>query len=384
MENRENKRDIEKDIQRLLSERRDIAKKTGGLLYEQTHSFVEGNIKESISRLFQEKDKSTKLIGDLDNLQKKFLAEIEKQKTLESNIKELSKECTDRLVRFGTLLLEENPPVVSGILGELFTEYQTQKEVVGTITEKIDAERAEIEKMGFFSKILNQVKLSSASANLTVQEKKLQKFYLEAGQRAVHSAAFEEGDVSLSASLREAYTSAVELQDKLNEKKVLFEKAANEEQLISQDIDVIGPRGSFNRKKTFLEKQSLDLQASIDGLYVNLGEDFFDKKIGKDPKKVLKKTDDLDDALFTYLKDAAEIDKQNILNKKKIEYLDLEAEILSKETQKKHMQQNIIQNETQITRLQEQNESLAQRIVEAAEALDEMARKKAALLKDIS
>jgi predicted RNase H-like nuclease (RuvC/YqgF family) len=62
----------------------------------------------------------------------------------------------------------------------------------------------------------------------------------------------------------------------------------------------------------------------------------------------------------------------------------LEAEIATKERQKKHMQQNIIQNNENIERLKEQNEGLSNKITAAADEIDRLLRDKANLAKEIS
>jgi predicted RNase H-like nuclease (RuvC/YqgF family) len=92
----------------------------------------------------------------------------------------------------------------------------------------------------------------------------------------------------------------------------------------------------------------------------------------------------MDDVLFVLVKDAAEIQKTIRNNEKKIAYIDLEAEIATKERQKKHMQQNIIQNNENIERLKEQNEGLSNKITAAADEIDRLLRDKANLAKEIS
>ena len=385
MENRETKRDIEKDTQRLLEEKKLLARKTGKILYEQNHSFVGEKERETILRLLEDKEHLEDLTEELASLQERFLSEIESQKILDAEIKELSKEWSDLLKDFGKLLLENYSPVFADFLGESFAEYEAQKAVIKNIEEKIDTERAEIEKMGFFSKILNQVKLSTTSANLTGQERKLQKLYVDVGHLGVQASVFTREEAKdFDQEILDAHTKALQRQESLNEKKVLLANAQNAEQLIAQNIDAIGPKGSFNKKTIALEKQALDMQIDIENQYAIIGEAFIDEKIGNEVKKAVKKTDDMDDVLFVLVKDAAEIQKTIRNNEKKIAYIDLEAEIATKERQKKHMQQNIIQNNESIERLKEQNEGLSNKITAAADEIDRLLRDKANLAKEIS
>jgi len=382
MENRETKRDIEKDTQRLLEEKKLLARKTGKILYEQNHSFVGEKERETILRLLEDKEHLEDLTEELASLQERFLSEIESQKILDAEIKELSKEWSDLLKDFGKLLLENYSPVFADFLGESFAEYETQKAVIKNIEEKIDTERAEIEKMGFFSKILNQVKLSTTSANLTGQERKLQKLYVDVGHLGVQASVFTREEAKdFDQEILDAHTKALQRQESLNEKKVLLANAQNAEQLIAQNIDAIGPKGSFNKKTIALEKQALDIQIDIENQYAIIGEAFIDEKIGNEVKKAVKKTDDMDDGLFALIKEAAEIQKTIRNNEKKIAYIDLEAEIATKERQKKHMQQNIIQNNESIERLKEQNEGLSNKITAAADEIDRLLRDKANLAK---
>lgn len=385
MENRETKRDIEKDTQRLLEEKRLLASKMGKILYEQNHSFAGEKERETILRLLEDKEHLEDLTEELASLQERFLSEIESQKTLDAEIKELSKEWSDLLKDFGKLLLENYSPVFADFLGESFAEYEAQKTLIKNIEEKIDTERAEIEKMGFFSKILNQVKLSTTSANLTGQERKLQKLYVDVGHLGVQASVFTREEAKdFDQEILEAHTKALQRQESLNEKKVLLANAQNAEQLIAQNIDAIGPKGSFNKKTIALEKQALDIQIDIENQYAIIGEAFIDEKVGNEVKKAIKKTDDMDDVLFVLVKDAAEIQKTIRNNEKKIAYIDLEAEIATKERQKKHMQQNIIQNNESIERLKEQNEGLSNKITAAADEIDALLRDKANLAKEIS
>lgn len=385
MENRETKRDIEKDTQRLLEEKRLLASKMGKILYEQNHSFAGEKERETILRLLEDKEHLEDLTEELASLQERFLSEIESQKILDAEIKELSKEWSDLLKDFGKLLLENYSPVFADFLGESFAEYETQKAVIKNIEEKIDTERAEIEKMGFFSKILNQVKLSTTSANLTGQERKLQKLYVDVGHLGVQASVFTREEAKdFDQEILDAHTKALQRQESLNEKKVLLANAQNAEQLIAQNIDAIGPKGSFNKKTIALEKQALDMQIDIENQYAIIGEAFIDEKVGNEVKKAIKKTDDMDDVLFVLVKDAAEIQKTIRNNEKKIAYIDLEAEIATKERQKKHMQQNIIQNNESIERLKEQNEGLSNKITAAADEIDRLLRDKANLAKEIS
>lgn len=385
MENRETKRDIEKDTQRLLEEKRLLASKMGKILYEQNHSFAGEKERETILRLLEDKEHLEDLTEELASLQERFLSEIESQKILDAEIKELSKEWSDLLKDFGKLLLENYSPVFADFLGESFAEYETQKAVIKNIEEKIDTERAEIEKMGFFSKILNQVKLSTTSANLTGQERKLQKLYVDVGHLGVQASVFTRDEAKdFDQEILDAHTKALQRQESLNEKKVLLANAQNAEQLIAQNIDAIGPKGSFNKKTIALEKQALDMQIDIENQYAIIGEAFIDEKVGNEVKKAVKKTDDMDDVLFVLVKDAAEIQKTIRNNEKKIAYIDLEAEIATKERQKKHMQQNIIQNNESIERLKEQNEGLSNKITAAADEIDRLLRDKANLAKEIS
>lgn len=385
MEIRENKRDIEKDIQKLGENRIILAKNTGALLYAQTDNFVEEEYQKSIAGLMQDKEHLADLISELEKLQESFVNEIENQKALDSEIKLLSKDWTNLLAHFGKCLLEEYTPRFSHFIGELYADYETQSLLVKSIAEKIDVERAEIEEMGFFSKILNQVKLSSTSANLTMQEKKLQKIFIEAGHLALQSGQLSQtSDEVLSKEALDSYTQALEMQELINEKKVLLEKSQNEEELISQNIDAIGPGGSFNKKKNSLEKQGAEIEANIDALYKKLGLAFFEEKIGDENKKTLKKPEKINDELFSLLKEAFEIQKKIEINQKKIAYLDLESEILLKDKQKKHLQQNIVQNNATIERLKEQNDFFAKTIVDIAEENDVLMKKKMELQKEIS
>lgn len=383
MEIKENKREIEKNIQNLLEEKRSLAQETGSVLFEENHSFIETEKKDAIKNFFQEKEHIGDLVKELETLQNRFQETIESQKQLDSEIKMLSKDWHESLFDFGQLLLEEYTPVFSSFLGDIYSEYETQKMLVKTITQKIDDERAEIEKMGFFSKILNQVKLSSTSANLTMQEKKLQKLYVEAGHIGIQERVFCESEDDFIKIFCEAHKKAFQMQETINEKKIALEKAQNEETLIGQNIDAIGPNGSFQKKKASLEKQKIEVENTIHNEFARLGDLFFENRIGKDPKKTLQKTDDINDGIFILLKEAFEIQKKLIINAKKIEVLDFEAEILQKEKHKKHMQQNILQNETSIERLKEQNEKLAENIVQTSEEIDEILRKKTKLEKEL-
>ena len=137
-------------------------------------------------------------------------------------------------------------------LGESFAEYETQKAVIKNIEEKIDTERAEIEKMGFFSKILNQVKLSTTSANLTGQERKLQKLYVDVGHLGVQASVFTREEAKdFDQEILDAHTKALQRQESLNEKKVLLANAQNAEQLIAQNIDAIGPEAPSIKNNCF-------------------------------------------------------------------------------------------------------------------------------------
>lgn len=380
----ENKRDIEKNIQKLQEEKQDFANKVGKLLYSQSDSFVKDNEKTTIQSLEQDKKQISSLIKELDGLQERFTREIENQKILQAEIKTLSQDWTILLSDFGKVLLEEYSPVFSEFLGDIYSEYEEQRLVVKTIADKIDSERSEIEKMGFFSKILNQVKLSSSSTNLTMQEKKLQKLFVDAGHLGIHETVFtnKKNDM-LSTTIFDAYNKAFQMQESLNEKRVLLEKAQNEEDLLGQNIDAIGPSGSFNKKKNSLEKQVNEIVKNIDALYQELGESFFLEKIGIEPKKTLKKPESINDEVFSLLKEAYEIQKKLIINTKKIEFLNLEAEIAQSEKQKKLMQQNIIQNDVNIDRLKEQNQNLSQKIVETAEEIDLLLKQKIKLSQEI-
>ena len=72
MENRETKRDIEKDTQRLLEEKKLLARKTGKILYEQNHSFVGEKERETILRLLEDKEHLEDLTEELASLQERF------------------------------------------------------------------------------------------------------------------------------------------------------------------------------------------------------------------------------------------------------------------------------------------------------------------------
>ncbi len=377
--------ELEKEVQEYVLRIEEIEKNIGTIVLPSSDSLVSEESLALYNSLVSDQKKIMESIASIENLHSKITSVKTKQKEIQERISSLSAEWNEKYKVFGKTLIANYDPQMAAIIGTDFTETQALSSKIEEQEVQFEADKASLENQGFFTKMINQVKLSALGTNLSAQKRRLENLYTAAGKKAYESGFFQKDyeQRTLDILLTQSIDSLGSLREEIEHEKKLLEGAVSEEKVLHTSLDAIGISGSFNRKLEHFSNSLLEKQQELLQLYNKTGHEYIAKYAAQDGSKPRKIPAEIDASVTQMIKEAQKQHLDLYVCKQKIEILKIASLINDKEKSIASMQQSIIDNDVRISRLQAQNADFAEKITAQANEKDELLLKKADLEKTI-
>lgn len=251
----------------------------------------------------------------------------------------------------------------SDIFGVFYSDAAVQEHRIKDAEKAVEDLKVEMEKQGFFTRLVSQVKY--ISANNTVSSYRLRRdSILEKGGKAV----FESGKLSellskdlVNPVIERAYQSCLSLQSDIatEEKKVV--ELTDQESSLQIQLSSLGATGNGEKRIADLEDEKEKLQKEQDSIAQVQGHDF-------SVLYVTKEGDTITDFPVEYKELLVEIQRKRqelVSISRRIKMLELEAEISSLVTKINQYENTIAGNEKKIEQYTNQNKDLHIKIEES-------------------
>ncbi len=377
--------DLEKEVQGYVLRMEEIEKSIGTIVLPAQDKRLSSSEIASYASLIQDQKLIMDDIAMIENLQAQITSVKAEQKAVQEKIASLSSEWSELYKVFGKTLLSNYTPQMAGIYGSQFTEIQNLISKIDEMEIQYDTDKKALETQGFFSKMINQVKLSSLGTSISAQKRRLENLYASTGKTVFESNALSKEyenktlDVLISASM----DNLVSLGKEIDTEKKMLDAALIEEKSLVTSLDGIGISGSFNKKFEYFSSKLQTKQEKILEFYKKTGDAYITSYISPEGSMLSDIPSDIDSSVSQMILEAQKLKTALYTASQKIEILKITAQIEDKEKSIASMQQSIADNEVRISRMQAQNAELAGKITAQADGKDELLRKKAELEKTI-
>jgi len=378
--------DLEKEVQEIVLHIEEIEKNIGTIVLPAGDSRVLQEDLLYFTSLGNDQKAIMNSIASLENLQSQITEAKAKQKTIQERITTLSSEWNEKYTIFGKTLVANYNPQMASVIGQNYTEIQALLSKIEELEIQFETDKSALEKQGFFTKMINQVKLSSLGTSISAQKRRLENLYTSAGKTAYESGALkkEYDERTLDILILQSLDALGSLSEEIEHEKKNLDEASREEKELNTALESIGVSGSFNKKLEHFSNRLLGKQNELLQLYKKTGHEYISKYVYADGSKPVKLPSDLDASVSQMIKEAQKQSASLYVFRQKIEILQLTGQISEKEKSIASMQQSIIDNDVRISRLQVQNADFAEKITAQANEKDELLIKKAELEKSIS
>jgi hypothetical protein len=262
----------------------------------------------------------------------------------------------------GQVLYAHYSSQYSDIFGVFYSDAAVQEHRLQDAQKAVEDLKAEMEKQGFFTRLVSQVKY--ISANNTVSSYNLRRdSILEKGGKAV----FESGKLSeliakglVNTVIERAYQSCLSLQSDISTEEKKVAELTDQESSLQIQLSSLGATGNGDRRIADLEEEKEKLQKEQDSIAQIQGHDF----------SILYVTIDGDiitDAPEEYRALITEIQRKReelVSISRRIKMLELDAEVSSLVTKISQYENTIAGNEKKIQQYTNQNIDLQVKIEE--------------------
>lgn len=378
--------DLEKEVQEIVLHIEEIEKNIGTIVLPSGDSRVPQEDLLHFTSLGNDQKSIMDSIAALENLQSQMSAAKAKQKTIQERINSLSAEWNEKYNIFGKTLIANYDPQMASVIGQNYTEIQALLSKIEELEIQFETDKTALEKQGFFTKMINQVKLSSLGTSISAQKRRLENLYTSTGKTVYESGVFQKDyeNRNLDILILQSIDALGSLREEIEQEKKNLDEALREEKELNVALDSIGVSGSFNKKLEHFSNKLLGKQNELLQLYKKTGHEYISKYVSTDGSKLIKIPSDIDASVSQMMKEAQKQSASLYVCRQKIEILKTAGQISEKEKSIASMQQSIIDNDIRISRLQAQNADFAEKITAQANEKDELLIKKAELEKSIS
>lgn len=378
--------DLEKEVQEIVLAIEEIEKNIGTIVLPSDDTRVSEEHRSLYASIIAEQKSFMDNIAALENIQSQISGQKNKQKEIQERITTLSSEWNDKYGMFGKTLIGNYTPQMAEIVGSQYTEITALSAKIDELEVQFEADKRSLEQQGFFSKMINQVKLSTLGTSISAQKRRLENLYTSTGKTAFESGGFQKDyeDRSLDILILQQLDALASQKEEIEQEKKLLDEASRVEKELKASLDSIGVNGSYNKKLEHFSSKLLETQNDLVVLYKKTGREYSAAYISAGGSKTIKIPSNIDNSVIQMIKEAQKQSTSLFTCRKKIEILKVSAEIADKEKSIASMQQSIIDNNVRIGRLQKQNEDFAEKITSEANEKDALLIKKTELENSIS
>lgn len=378
--------DLEKEVQEIVLHIEEIEKKIGTLVLPAKDAYASEEDLSSYELIINEQKNIMDSIASLENLQSQITSSRAKQKKIQDNIADLNSQWNAQYNEFGKTLIANYTPQMASSAGAHYTEIQALISKIEELEKQFEADKKALDQQGFFSKMINQVKLSSLGTGISAQKRRLENLYTAAGRSVFDSGALmrDYEQRNLDILIMQSMDALGSLRAEIGHEKKLLDEASLEEKELIVLLGGIGVSGSFNKKLENLSSKLSEKQNELILLYKKAGHTYVSKYAAPDGSKLMKIPSDIDSSVTQMIKEVQKRLLSLYISRQKIEIVKISGLIEEKEKSIASMQQSIIDNDVRISRLQTQNAEFAEKITSQANEKDELLLKKAELEKTIS
>lgn len=354
--------ELNKQNQDLKLELYDLEKQIGHKLVTEENNGTEAELKTeylSVSTLLNEKKSNLETLKTLENKIDESESEISQEK---KNIQESEKNLDSLLLDLGTSIFENYNSDLASVFGVQYNEINQIISNIEDLQVQKETLKAEMEKQGFFSKLMTQTKIAGINMSISSQTKKKEDMLKKGAKICL------DNEVVTQENGGEYFSECSNL-------KVAIESSNNRIKFLTEEISNAKSRISELEKESKLNQVIQETSNRLDGIANQIGHAFGKQYVTRDAEILL----DFPKNFEEELKEVLRLKKELKIVNRNCEIVQLLGQIKSVEENIKSLNDDVEANKKKIDELKEKNKNLAKKISEAETAKTQLQEKKAAL-----
>lgn len=354
--------ELNKKNQELKLELYDLEKQIGHKLILEENNGTEAELKTeylSVSTLVNEKKSDLETLKDLENKIDDSENEISQEK---KNIQEADKKLDSLLLDLGTSIFENYNSDLASVFGVQYNEINQTKSNIEDLQAQKETLKVEMEKQGFFSKLMTQTKIAGINMSISSQSKKKEDMLKKGAKICL------DNGVVTQENGGEYFSECSNL-------KVSIENSNNRIKFLTEEIATTKSRINDFEKESKLNQLIQENLNILDGIANQIGHAFGKQYVTRDAEILLDFPKNFEDDL----KEVLRLKKELKIVNRNCEIVQLLGQIKSVEENIKSLNDDIEANKKKIDELKEKNKNLAKKITETETVKNQLEEKKAAL-----
>ena len=354
--------ELNKQNQELKNALYDVEVRIGHNLVKNSNSTIEADLKSKYLSIQNDLETATKDLETLKELEKAINeaeAEIASER---KNISELEKKLDSKFLDLGNTLYEHYDSSLASNFGVQYAEISEEIKTIEDINIQKEILKQEMEKQGFFTKLMTQTKIAGLNMSVSSHTKKKEDA-LKKGAKIC----FENGVITAE--------NGGDIYLECSNYKTLIENSTSRIAFLSDDLAKSKEKLSSMDKEKKIQQRIDDLTTDLNDTANQLGH-IFDKQYVTRDAEILA---EFPEGFESDLKEVLELKKQLKIVHRNCEIVQLSGQIEAAEKSMESISDEMAENEAKIKELTERNENLSSRLSEAETAKLALIEKRATL-----
>ena len=354
--------ELNKQNQELKNALYDVEVRIGHNLVKNSNSTIEADLKSKYLSIQNDLETATKDLETLKELEKAINeaeAEIASER---KNISELEKKLDSKFLDLGNTLYEHYDSSLASNFGVQYAEISEEIKTIEDINIQKEILKQEMEKQGFFTKLMTQTKIAGLNMSVSSHTKKKEDA-LKKGAKIC----FENGVITAE--------NGGDIYLECSNYKTLIENSTSRIAFLSDDLAKSKEKLSSMDKEKKIQQRIDDFTTDLNDTANQLGH-IFDKQYVTRDAEILA---EFPEGFESDLKEVLELKKQLKIVHRNCEIVQLSGQIEAAEKSMESISDEMAENEAKIKELTERNENLSSRLSEAETAKLALIEKRAAL-----
>lgn len=354
--------ELNKQNQELKSELYDIEVLIGHKIIKDSNTTIEPELKSeyfSIQSDLEAKNKDLEISKELEKSINDAEDEIATEK---KSIAESEKKLDSMLLDLGITLYGNYTSDLTSTFGIHYAEINQEIKNIEDINIQKEILKQEMEKQGFFSKLMTQTKVAGLNMSLSSHTKKKEEA-LKKGAKVC----LENGVITPETG-GESYIECANI-------KTAIETSTKRISLLTDEISKSKEKLNSMEKENKLKQQIEELSGKLNSVANQLGHVFDKQYVTRDAEVLVEFPKGFEEELNKVL----DLKKQLKIVNRKCEIVQLSGQIEAAEKNVETINEEISENKAKIAELSERNENLSKRLAEAEDAKKTLVEKRTVL-----
>lgn len=313
------------------------------------------NVKQNLDKKLAERDTLREIENNIDETEKEIATEKKIIQENEKNIENL-------LLELGKNLYENYNSDLASVFGVQHEEISQEINTLEDLNNQKENLKLEMEKQGFFSKLMTQTKIAGLNIAISSHTKKKEDTLKKGAKLCL------DNEVVTQENGGEVFYNSVNLKNAIDtsNKRII---------LLTEDLAKSKEKLGKMEKDSKLKHEIEDLMLDLDNIANKIGHAFGKLYVTRDAEILMEFPKDYEEDLTSVL----ELKKELKFVHRDIEIVELSKEIEATEKSIKNMNEEITSNKEKIEELKEKNKKITKLLGDAEKSKDNLVTKKTAL-----